>query len=270
MFTPGGIGATLHHDTPEGRADHGVLELGLGEGLVGRRLRDLRLRDPDAARRRLALVLGDDLLARQVLRQPQLPPVLAEVGLGALHGRARAGDRGLVVDRLEPGEDLALAHDGAFLDAQLGEPALDLGGDHRLAARYHVAGGGQDRRAGARLHVAAHRHRDGLDLGRGERLARAHPVEDEDPQGGGQQQQQRPAPGARALAVAVDLERGKLAFEVRHVPLLKPEDPGCSLASTAPRGPGAAGFGQTPVVAGERMGSGLELCTSAGTAQFKT
>ena len=43
----------------------------------------------------------------------------------------------------EPGEDLAVLHLAAFLDAQLGEPALDLRRDDRLAPRDDVSRRGQ-------------------------------------------------------------------------------------------------------------------------------
>jgi hypothetical protein len=222
MFTPGGrdalpdLGHLLHHDPAERGADHGVLKLGLGEGEVGLRLGHLGLGDAHAARRGVTLVHGDDLLRGEVLRELQLPDVLGEVGIGPLYRSLRPIDGGLVVDRLEPGDHLALTHHAALLDAQVGEAALDLGGHHGLATSHHVARGGQDRRARARLDVAAHGGGDRLHLGRREGLLRAQRVETDQDDGHGEEQQERPAPGAPRLAAPVDLEGGELALQVRH------------------------------------------------------
>ena len=158
-FTPGGIGATLSPisaifltTTPAKGARISVFcSWASREGVVGLRLRELRLGDPDTAGRRVTLVDSDDLLRRQVVSQPGLPLVLGEVGLGALHGGARPKDRRLVVEGLEPRDHLALAHHAALFDLQVREAALDLGGDDGLSARDHVARCRQDRRARARL-----------------------------------------------------------------------------------------------------------------------
>ena len=243
MFTPGGIGATL---SPTSAIFFTTTPA------KGARIRvfwswaSLKPRSALACASAASAILtrlaaasrwstASDVLAGQVLGEPQLALALGEVGLGPLHGRARALHRRLVVDRLEPGEHLAGADDAALLDAQLGEAALDLGRDDGLAARDHVAGGREHRRSRARRHVARDGGRRRRDLGRREGLLRPPGVEAEQHQRDREQQQQRPAPRARARPLAVDLEGSQLTFQVRHgrsprkssVPkVLRPPDPG--------------------------------------------
>jgi hypothetical protein len=134
----------LDDDPAEGSLDDGVGVGGFRELEVGFGLGEHGGGDLHAALRSVALVRGEDALPRQLLGQPQLTPVLREVGLGPLNGGSGTLDLGLVVAALQPRDDLAFAHPASLLHPQLAEPSLDLGRDHRLAARHDVARGGED------------------------------------------------------------------------------------------------------------------------------
>src|SRR5262249_57256020 len=88
------------------------------------------------------------LFRGQAVREAELALVLDEVGLGALDRRPRPLHRRLVVGALEPGEDIAFPDAAALLDPEPGQPALDLAGDHGLAAGLPGPPRGADRGAG--------------------------------------------------------------------------------------------------------------------------
>ena len=178
-------------------------------GLLERGLGDLRL-----ATRRIERVLRLDPRLVQALGEAKLPLTLLQLGLVPLDRRLGPLDLGLVVARLEPGDDIPFSHLASFLHLQVAQAALDLCRDDGLLSRDDVPGGGQDRKAGASLAWPQDLRPGDLYFGDVKRVAHApEHIPAAAQTGENNQKREPPAPG-RSFLPPVNSERGEVFLEV--------------------------------------------------------